>query len=167
MMGLIFRRHIRSWQTQGDAGDSGLPPGSVSAGGRASSGIGTTPWPAHTRKRVVQRAARDAEGAAHRRLARAMLKGGNDRFELFRINRQRAAIPPSPAFGGGQPGLDPFPGQSAFVLGQFAVWRGGVHLFGQRPEPHPFAPQSVHNLEWVGQCKPFSASAFARRMSST
>src|SRR5918999_1430157 len=74
------------------------------------------PLPAAACQGIDKRAARDAEGAAHRRLARSILQGCEDRVELLRINRARSSPPSATALGGLKPRVDPLLNERPLVL---------------------------------------------------
>src|SRR3546814_472886 len=71
-----------------------------------------------------------------------MGQSGNYQLHLFRGDRRRSSTLSAPPLCGGQARHDPLPRQRSLVLGeraeqreqQLAMRRGGIHLFGQRPE---------------------------------
>jgi len=98
--------------------------------------------PADPGEGVDQRATLDAEGAADRGLGGPAFEGRRDGGELLRIDGRGAPAPASPSRRGGEPGLHPLLDQRSLELGErpehveqeLALWRGRVHLLGQRPE---------------------------------
>src|SRR3546814_19347371 len=80
--------------------------------------------------------------ARNRRFAGPIGQSGNYQLHLFRGDRRRSSTLSAPPLCGGQARHDPLPRQRSLVLGEraeqreqrLAMRRGGIHLFGQRPE---------------------------------
>jgi hypothetical protein len=81
---------------------------------------------------------------------------------FFGVDRDRASAPPAAAARRGEASANPLLDQRALELRQraedmeqeFALWGGGIHLFGQRAECDPALFQLVHRREQMGERSP-------------
>src|SRR3546814_1893811 len=101
--------------------------------------------------------------ARNRRFAGPIGQSGNYQLHLFRGDRRRSSTLSAPPLCGGQARYDPLPRQRSLVLGeraeqreqQLAMRRGGIHLFGQRPErseEHTSELQSLMRISYAVFC---------------